>query len=312
MVLRVPEKVGKVGRLTQILSTILFRRAEYQIAHIDVYSGPAFRIAELASILLKLLHKCIVINWHGGGLPAFTAKHPSRVTRLLKRSDLQTAPSAYLLEKMPIYQPLAKVIPNGLYIDRYDFRHRKSVTGRLIWLRAFKDLYNPLLAVEIMACLNRRGHYVSLMMAGPMLDQQLIRRLRERVSKHGLADCLDIRGAIKKRDIPNYLQRGDIFINTSRVDNTPISVIEAMASGLCVVSSDVGGMPFLLTHNYNALLAADNHMQSFADQIEFLLVDPKLAAKLSKNARQTVEQFDWSVVSPKWQAILNKILESEP
>jgi glycosyltransferase involved in cell wall biosynthesis len=100
------------------------------------------------------------------------------------------------------------------------------------------------------------------------------------------------------------MNRGDIFLNTTNVDNTPISVIEAMACGLCVVSTNVGGLPYLLENEEDALLVAPGDPEAMATAVRRLLTDAELAERLSRNARRKAEQFDWSVILPRWQALL--------
>ena len=107
---------------------------------------------------------------------------------------------------------------------------------------------------------------------------------------------------------PDWLTKADIFINTTNVDNMPISVLEAMASGLCVVSTNVGGIPYLLEDESDALLVPPNDPQAMTAAVCRILTEPGLAEKLSSNARKKAEQFDWSVIMPQWEAILEDVV----
>src|SRR5581483_5520203 len=107
-----------------------------------------------------------------------------------------------------------------------------------------------------------------------------------------------------KPEIPIRLNEFDIFLNTTNVDNTPVSVLEAMACGLCVVSTNVGGLPYLLRHEQDALLTAPGDAQAMASAVCRLLGEPKLGEQLSKAARAKVREHDWSVVLPQWQELL--------
>jgi len=111
-------------------------------------------------------------------------------------------------------------------------------------------------------------------------------------------------GAIPKSSVPTALNDGDIFLNTTNIDNTPISVLEAMACGLCVVSTNVGGIPYLLDHNHDALLVAPDDPVSMAAAVRRILTEPGLAERLSRNARLKVEQFDWPIIISKWESLL--------
>lgn len=116
---------------------------------------------------------------------------------------------------------------------------------------------------------------------------------------------------VPKDQVPFYLNIGDIFINTTNIDNTPVSVIEAMACGLCVVSTNVGGLPYLLQNEVDALLVPPDDPEAMASAIQRILNEPDLAARLSINARIKAEQFDWSIILPQWENIFGSILTRE-
>jgi glycosyltransferase involved in cell wall biosynthesis len=95
-----------------------------------------------------------------------------------------------------------------------------------------------------------------------------------------------------------------MFLNTSTIDNAPVSVLEAMACGLDVISTNVGGIPFLLQHEHDALLVPPNDAAAMADSVRCLLSRPDLAERLSRNARAKTEQMDWPVILPQWEQLL--------
>ena len=103
------------------------------------------------------------------------------------------------------------------------------------------------------------------------------------------------------------LNSGDVFLNTTNVDNTPVSVIEAMACGLCVVSTNVGGLPYLLDDEQDSLLVQPDDPAAMATAVSRILRENVLATRLSQNARAKAEQFDWSTVLPQWLALLRGI-----
>jgi glycosyltransferase involved in cell wall biosynthesis len=103
------------------------------------------------------------------------------------------------------------------------------------------------------------------------------------------------------------MDQGDIFLNTTNVDNTPISVLEAMACGLCVVSTNAGGIPYLLEHERDALLVPPDDAQAMARAVHRILTEPGLAESLSENARRKVEQFDWCAVLPQWERLFSLV-----
>ncbi|MBA3257451.1 MAG: glycosyltransferase family 4 protein, partial [Pyrinomonadaceae bacterium] len=95
----------------------------------------------------------------------------------------------------------------------------------------------------------------------------------------------------------------------TNVDNAPVSVLESMACGLCVVSTNVGGIPYLLKHEEDALLVPPDDAQAMAAAVRRIYSEPGLAERLSRKGRAKVEQFDWSAILPQWEALLSAVAE---
>lgn len=292
----------RVGRLVDMLWTAWHKRNCYAIAVVDLFSGPSFVWADLTCRLLNRLNKQLVIVLHGGALPAFTRKHPQRVRKLLSRADRVLAPSAFLSEQMAPYAKKLELIPNGIELSAYQSKKRMYIEPRLVWLRAFCQIYNPTQAVEIAAILKPDFPQLQLIMIGPDKDGSL-REVKTRALELGVDDRLELPGGVPKNDVPAWLAKGDIFINTTNVDNMPVSVIEAMACGMCVVSTNVGGLPYLLENEVDALLVPPDDANSMAAAVRRILTEPELAERLSHNARIKAEQFDWNNVLPQWEKL---------
>ena len=218
-----------------------------------------------------------------------------------------TAPSRYLCEQLKQYRPDLVLIPNGLDVGAYRPRPLSEAKPRLLWLRAFHSIYNPVLAARVMAELLRDVPEASLTMVGPDKGDGALQAVVEEAAKLGVAKRIQFPGPIPRADVPSRMAEADIFINTTNIDNTPVSVLEAMASGLCVVSTNVGGVPYLLEHGKDALLVPPDDPVAMARAIRRVLNEPALAETLSRNARMKAGQFDWSVVVSRWDALLSAV-----
>ncbi len=97
----------------------------------------------------------------------------------------------------------------------------------------------------------------------------------------------------------------DIFINTTNFDNMPVSVMEAMALGLPVISTNVGGLPFLIENDIDGILVAPNNSKAFVNAIEKLCNNPLKASNISQNARLKMEEYDWQKVKHSWIKLLD-------
>lgn len=274
------------------------------ITLISVYSGLYFRLVDMATFFLKILNKPYILVLHGGNLPRFAKRHSHRVRKAFSAAVAITAPSEYLRREMRCYSGREiSIIPNGIEIEKYPFRLRKRASPKLFWLRSFHELYNPQLAIEVLALLTKDFPDIHLRMIGPEKDGSY-RRVVKKAEKLGLLDRIEFKLGVDKSDVPLWLDREDIFINTTNIDNTPVSVIEAMACGLCVVSTNVGGLPYLLEDGADALLVPPRAAQAMANALRRILTEPGLAEKLSGAGRRKAEGFDWNLVQTKWLSLL--------
>jgi glycosyltransferase involved in cell wall biosynthesis len=300
---------GRVTRLLDFLLAVWLHRNRYHVAHVDVYSGLAFVWAEIVCWALRMARKPYVLTLRGGNLPVFARNTGRRVPRLLQSSPVVTTPSAYLFEQMRPYRKELVLLPNPLDLSKYSFQHRKHPNPKLIWLRAFHEIYNPSLAVRVIANLVRDFPDVRLMMIGPDKGDGSFQATKKAAAKLGVLERLTWTGPVTKKEIPHLLHEGDILLNTPRVDNTPVSVLEAMASGLCIVSTNVGGIPYLLEHESNALLVPEDDDVAMTKAVQRFLTENGLAERLSRNARRKVEPCDWSIVLPQWEQLFTEVAE---
>lgn len=306
-ILTTSNKPGRISRLMDMLTTILHYKKDYEIALVDVYSGKAFIWAEACCFMLKLLNKPYILNLHGGNLPSFAARWPHRMRRFLNSARIVVVPSAYLLDTMVRYSSRIRVLPNPIDVNKYNYRLRKKPVPRLVWLRSFHAVYNPVMAPRFMASLLGKHPGAHLTMIGPDKKDGSYQNTKDLMVELGLVESMVLPGGIPKSDVPMWLDQGDIFVNTTNVDNTPVSVLEAMACGMCVVSTEVGGIPYLIKNEHDGLLVRPNDSEAMAAAVHRILTEPGLAELLSENAHLKAKQFDWSVILPEWQRLFLEV-----
>jgi glycosyltransferase involved in cell wall biosynthesis len=212
------------------------------------------------------------------------------------------APSGYLKKAFEKEGYLNVIhIPNSIEIKNYEFKQRNEVNPRLLWVRAFANIYNPKMAVSVLFQLQKTYSNATLTMVGPDKDGSLI-------TTKAFADQLGVKvnfkGKLSKEDWCRLAIDNDIFINTTHFDNMPVSVMEAMALGLPLVSTNVGGIPYLVSNNENAILVNDNDVEQMTTSILDLISDKEKAFNMSQNGRRLIEQIDWDIVKQKWFSLL--------
>ena len=297
-------KKSKLLRLIDMLiSTFKYSK---KVSHvlIDTYSTQNFYYGVLVAQVCRILHLPYVPILRGGMLPERLKKSPELCSKLFNGAKLNVAPSMYLYEVFSKEGYInLKYIPNTIEIKKYEFLLRKKVKANLLWVRSFSKIYNPLLAIEIVEKLLDENIEVKLCMIGPEKDGSL-KECQEIVAQKKLP--VTFTGMLAKDEWIEKSKKYDLFINTTNFDNTPVSVMEAMALGLPVISTNVGGIPYLIKHQKTGVLVSPNQAQSFVKEIIELLNHPEKATAIAENARKQVENFDWEIVKEKWNDILSE------
>ena len=290
-----------VRLIDMILKTIKYtKKVNYVL--IDVYSTQNFWYAFIISQLCRLFNLKYICKLHGGNLPDRIKRSFFYCKLIFNNSYKNIAPSAYLFEKFKNEKFNNLVyIPNTINIENYPFMEREIHFPKLLWVRSFSAIYNPIMAIEVLRLLKNHFSNAELCMVGPE-KENMIETCRLFAKTHNLE--VTFTGKLTKEEWIEISKEYNIFINTTNFDNTPVSVIEAMALGLPIVSTNVGGIPFLLENNHDAILVPIDDSEAMAMAIQQLFLNQSLQKKLIFNARRKVEQFDWNMIKNQWFNIL--------
>lgn len=291
-------------RLLVMLWSVLRFGPSSHVVLIDTYSTTAFWYAFLSARLCQLLRLDYVPVLHGGNLPLRLAQNPKLCQQLFSNAKVNVAPSAYLMDHFQKagYTNIT-YIPNTIDLEKYAFKHRENLQPKLLWVRSFAHIYNPILALKLLEQLLAFYPEAQLSMVGPFKDDS-IKDCQAYAKDKSLP--VTFTGGMPKESWLAYAKDFDLFINTTNVDNTPVSVIEAMALGLPVVTTNVGGIPFLIDDEKEALLVPPNDVHAMLNAILKLLGSPETSQSLSRNARLKVQDFDWEVVKQHWFEVIDQ------
>ena len=305
-VISVSDCRNRYMRLLDIIFTLFRRCRSVDIQCLQVFGGPSFVIEDVASWIARLFNQRIVMFMRGGAMPEFMARHPRWSRRVLKRADVIVAPSEYLARAIAKYGFRAEVIPNVIDISEYNYQHRKTARPKLLWMRAFQPIYNPEMAIRVVAQLRNVEPDAELAMGGQ--DKGFEADVKQRAKKLGLNGSVRFTGFLNLQGKLREASAADIFINTNHIDNTPVGVIEACAMGLPVVTTAVGGISDLLTHGETALLVPDDDDEAMVKAIRRLVADPGLVSRLSVNGRRLAERSSWQRVKPQLEKLFEQLM----
>lgn len=306
-VITTSDKKNKALRLLDIALTIV-RNRKADVMLIDTYSTSAFRFAKLAGYLARKFGMPYIPILHGGDLPKRLKIASSKELDFFKRAAKLVAPSAYLFHQFEQFGfRNLTFIANNVNLDQYIFKKREAVEPKLLWVRSFHKIYNPNMALQVMRQLLQTYPNATLCMIGPDKDGSMERAKRV-AATYNITNKVTFTGKLEKNEWKRLAEQYDIFINTTNVDNTPISVIEALALGLPVVSTNVGGIPYLLENETNALLVTSADAEQMTAAIVRLVKEPLLVSKLTLAGKQLIQSFDWSEIKHQWQNLIDQTI----
>lgn len=288
------------GRAIDTASQLAIHGRSLDLAIVLVYSGRGF-IASLAAARQAHLHGIpVVLHLHGGNLPAYVASHPRRTQILRACARAVVAPSPFLAEVLPGIPGC--IIPNMVDVPDHVPDRSRGLRPRILWMRTFEDLYRPFLAIRAFALFRADHPEATMTMAGE--DRGLLESARELAVDLAVDDGIRFPGFLDASAKRQAFQDHDIFLNTTSVDNAPVSIVEAMSWGLGIVASATGGVPDLVESDHEGLLVGSAAPADYAAAMESAL-DPTVGARLSKAARRKAERSAPGVVVPQWIELIN-------
>lgn len=297
---------GKYRRFVETVRAVIRERNAYDTAMVPLFgTWPAFLWQEVITRLLKLVNKKVILGIHGGSIPERIDKGAKRFYRAMRRADVLFAPSAYLSQYFSGKDFDICVIQNPVDLSSYTFHKKKAIRPRIIWMRAFTDIYNPYMAVRVAKRLSEKYDDFDMVMAGK--DGPLSNEVKTMAKREGLEKKIHFPGYINMQQKLAYAAAYDIYICTNKIDNTPVSLTEFMQLGLPIVSVNTGGIPYMIEDGKNGLLVDFDDDEAMFNKIMMLIRDQELAQSIIANAYNYVQQYDESNVIKKWDAVLQKL-----
>jgi glycosyltransferase involved in cell wall biosynthesis len=215
-----------------------------------------------------------------------------------------------MVTRLKSYRDDIELLPNGVDLRRFSFRYRPNPKPRLIWLRAFHRDYNPLLAVETIALLKAEFPDIELLMCGADRGDGSLAATRQAVQHLDVARHVRIQSAVPFGEVAGQLAEADIFLNTTDYESFGVSVVEAAATGLCIVSTSAGALPSIWRDRHDALLVPQRDPAAMASAVRAVLGEPGLRGSLSINARHAAERFDREKILTRWEGLLNRVRQT--
>jgi len=277
-----------------------------QLAHVMANSGWSWHLFVAPAIWVAHLRRVpVVVNYRGGDAERFFARSFDKIRSTLTRASAVVAPSQFLASTFEHYGIEVRVVPNIIDLARFAQRPRTPIVPHLIVTRNLEALYDVGTAIRAFSLVRKKYPDARLTLAGSGPARAELQALAAHL---GIADSITFSGSLENSHIPSLYASASLMLNPSTVDNMPISILEAWASGVPVVSTNVGGVPFLVDNGRNALLVDPRQPEAMADAALRVLDSPELATSLAEAGRSSAEQFAWPNVRAAWFAVYASVV----
>lgn len=223
--------------------------------------------------------------------------------RVLSRADVITVPSEFMFNNLESRGVKSIIIPNIINFNDYKFKFRDEFKPKLLWMRTYHPVYNPIMAIKTIEILKDKGINVNLIMAG--FDSGYKKEVEDYIKENKLEEYVTVKGVILGNEKQEVADNCDIYLNTNNIDNTPVSLIEMGAMGLPIITTDVGGIKYMYKNEVNAFLVKENDFVSMANYVELIINNSEKTKSIVKNSYEYSRLYDSENVLKMWEDLIN-------
>jgi glycosyltransferase involved in cell wall biosynthesis len=278
----------------------LARLAAYDVAHVFSASYASFLLSPMPAMLAaRLMNKRVVLHYHSGEAEDHLAGWGMLVHPWLRLADEIVVPSVYLRDVFARYGYEARVIPNVVDLAMFDYRERRPLRPRLLSTRNLERYYRIDVIIEAFARFQAEHPGATLTIAGYGSEARHLRAMAAQRTRGGVRFL----GRIDPAWMPKLYADSDIYLNASDVDNQPVSILEAFASGTPVISTPAGDVPSMVRHGETGLLVPPNAPLAMARAIAETLDRPERARHMAEQAHEELQRYTWASVREAWNSV---------
>ncbi|SFW29884.1 glycosyltransferase family 4 protein [Nitrosovibrio sp. Nv17] len=299
-------------RLVPYLTHLWRASGRVRLFHVMANSGWSWHLFAAPAIWIAWIRQIpVIVNYRGGEADVFFERSFAWIGPSLRRASAIVVPSAFLEEVFGKWGFPVHVVPNIIDLDRFPGgvgrpMPLKAAAPHLVVSRNLEPIYDNATALRAFDRIRRVFPAATLTIAGTGPQHRFLAGL---AAELGVVDAVTFTGRVDNAGMAEIYRRADIMINPSLADNMPISILEALASGVPVVSTDVGGVPHLVTHGETALLVPAGDHSAMADAVLALLGDPGRAERIRAAGLVAVRRYAWPQVRPRLLEVYAGALE---
>ncbi len=299
-------RLQKIKYLRTVLTSakyvfdLLVKIPRYDVIHVFSASYYSFLLAPTPAVLIACLFgKKTILNYHSGEAADHLKTWKRTAIPTVRLFDAVVAPSDYLVDVFADFGLKAQTIFNFVNTERYRFRRRKPVHPVFLSNRNFEAHYNVSCILRAFALIQKDIPEAQIIVAGDGYEKDKLHRLAEELNLRNV----EFLGAVPPEKMPEIYERADIYLNSPNIDNMPLSIIEAFSCGLPVVSTNAGGIPYIVQNEKTGLLVATDDHESLARAAMRILERDETGQKIIHAARRECVKYTWENVRGEWLKI---------
>lgn len=256
------------------------------------YNRGFFAFTMPAVVIARLFNKSVYYLVKGGRIPEFLQRYGRLVLPFFQWSKKIIVPSGFLAKCFDKNNITAEILADIIDLSIFRGAIKDAPQGnRLLSARNLDDpVYGIDTIIKAIPYILEHHKDVKLTILG---DGSERKRLTELVEGMSLNRVVEFAGQVSTDEVVGYMQKADLLVNASLVDNYPNAILEAMAMGLPVVTTLVGGIPYLVEDGKTAVGFAVGDSQDLGMKVAQVLGNKSLYHHLSKNAREKVAGLVW-------------------
>jgi len=279
---------------------LLYHIPDYDIIHIFSASYISFLLAPTPAILIaRFFDKKIILNYHSGECRDHLERHGKIAIPIMKKAHRIVTPSGYLVDEFADFELKAEFVYNLVDFSQFEYKPRQKFEPRIIVARNLEKLYNIPASIRAFKIVKEKYPQATLTVVGAGNAEA---EARELAKSENIAD-ISFTGRVERSDMGELYNKHDIFLNSSDIDNMPVSFLEAYACGLAVVSTKAGGIPYICRHEETGLLVELNDHEGLARCIMRILSEDGLGKRLTDAAKEECTNYTWTSVRQGWHKV---------
>jgi len=278
----------------------LLRLASVDVVHVFSASYWSFLLAPVPAMLVgRAAEKRVVLHYHSGEADDHLTHWGALVHPGLRLAHEIVVPSEYLRGVFAQHGYEATVVENVVDLDRFAYRDRRPLRPRVLSTRNLETYYRVDLVIEAFARFREAVPGATLTIAGHGSQEPALRSLAAQAA----GDAIQFVGKIEPDAMPRLYADHDVYVNASEVDNQPVSILEAMAAGLPIVTTAAGDIPFMVRDRETALVVPTGDAAALADALCAVWRDPQRSLERARRASRDVARYTWPAVRDRWTEV---------